>query len=550
MSDTLLDRKLRGAFFTPPEICKYIAEWAVRSGDDRVLEPSCGEAGFLIEAGKQLRSCGATDLFLNGQLHGVEIHRSSARSSEIALREQGCEPTIRVGNFFDSKPAPSFDAVIGNPPYIRYQQHSGTSRAKSLEAALAEGVRLNGLASSWAAFTVHSTRFLKPGGRLGLVLPAELLSVNYAAPVRRFLLQRFSRVRLVMFESLVFPGALEEVVLLLAEGSGGADCFEVYQARDLAALPLARTADWKEHRPEQGAKWTSALLTPALFDSYKNLSDSEDFETLSDWGETYLGAVTGNNDFFSLSKSEVSTLGLSEDELVPISPPGSRHLRGHRFTSAAWVRMATEDAKCMLFYPKERPSAAAKRYIAEGENNAVHEAYKCSVRSPWWQVPLVQTPDIFLTYMNHDRPRLVANDSNVSILNSLYGVVLKHGRKGLGKELLPIACLNSLTLLGAEIVGRAYGGGLLKLEPREADRLPVPSKDLLQNCADDLKALAPQLAPALRQGNLSAAVAMVDKIILSDFMRISAANLAELREAREAFFSRRRARGKSNRGEG
>ncbi|MGH9807535.1 MAG: Eco57I restriction-modification methylase domain-containing protein, partial [Terriglobia bacterium] len=244
--------------------------------------------------------------------------------------------------FFDGngsrRAQPGFDAVIGNPPYIRYQQHSGTSRAKSLEAALAEGVRLNGLASSWAAFTVHSTRFLKPGGRLGLVLPAELLSVNYAAPVRRFLLQRFSRVRLVMFESLVFPGALEEVVLLLAEGSGGADCFEVYQARDLAALPLARTADWKEHRPEQGAKWTSALLTPALFDSYKNLSDSEDFETLSDWGETYLGAVTGNNDFFSLSKSEVSTLGLSEDELVPISPPGSRHLRGHRFTSAAWVR--------------------------------------------------------------------------------------------------------------------------------------------------------------------------------------------------------------------
>src|SRR5664280_613863 len=50
--------------------------------------------------------------------------------------------------------------------------------------------------SSWAAFTVHAAEFLRPGGgRLGLVLPAELLTVNYAAEVRRYLMARFGRVR-------------------------------------------------------------------------------------------------------------------------------------------------------------------------------------------------------------------------------------------------------------------------------------------------------------------------------------------------------------------
>ena len=57
--------------------------------------------------------------------------------------------------------------------------------------------------------------------------------------------------------------------------------------------------------------------------------------------------------------------------------------------------------------------------------------------------------------MNHDRPRLVANEAGVNILNSIYGVTLRHGRKALGRELLPIACLNTVTLLGSEIVGRA-----------------------------------------------------------------------------------------------
>src|SRR3546814_16656495 len=59
---------------------------------------------------------------------------------------------------------------------------------------------LSGLASSWAAFTVHGSLNLQPGGRLGFVLPAELLHANYAAPVRRFLFENFAQVDLVLFE--------------------------------------------------------------------------------------------------------------------------------------------------------------------------------------------------------------------------------------------------------------------------------------------------------------------------------------------------------------
>jgi adenine-specific DNA methylase len=387
-------RKARGAFFTPPEICSYIAEWAIRSGDDHVLEPSCGEAAFLLEAANHLRKHGPRDLFLQNQLHGIEIHNASADAARVALARSGFEASIRTSDFFDEAPKRQFNAVIGNPPYVRYQQHTGGARAKSLEAALAEGVRLNGLASSWAAFVVHAARFLKPDGRLGLVLPAELLSVNYAAPVRRFLLQRFGRVRLVMFENLVFPGVLEEVVLLLAEGSGGANSFEVYQARDVAGLAAIKAGSWKEHRPEDGAKWTPALLEPSIFDLYQRLCN-EGLETLATWGQTYLGAVTGNNDYFSLSREQAAKRGLKASELERISPPGSRHLRGHRFTDAAWEAMAESGARCWLFYPRRAPSAAAEQYIAKGQKAKVHEAYKCTVRSPWWRVPLVKCRTCF-----------------------------------------------------------------------------------------------------------------------------------------------------------
>ena len=541
MGDSKDLRKARGAFFTPPAISRYLVDWAVKSPLDTVLEPSCGEASFLLAAGHRLRELGHRPLPSCEQLHGVEIHESSAQQAHSLLRVERFEAKITVSDFFEYQSLFQFDAVVGNPPFVRYQDFSGVARARSLEAALAQGVRLSGLASSWAAFLIQASLHVAPTGRLALVLPAELLSVSYAQEVRRFLLSRFERVRLIVFEERVFPEVLEEVVLLLAEGTGGAPCFEVYQTKNAESLAAVELAEWTQHHPGDDDKWTPALVAQSAFATYREIAASH-FEELSAWGTTYLGAVTGNNRFFSLTPSEANSLGLSESDVIRISPPGSRHMRGLALTEAAWRELAREDARCYLLMPRDQPSAAALRYIQKGADDGVAKAYKCRVRSPWWRVPLVQTPHLFLTYMNHDRPRLVTNAAKVDILNSVYGVRLHDGRLGIGRDLLPIASLNSVTLLGAEVVGRAYGGGLLKMEPREADKLPLPSLAKIQAVEKELRNIKPQLSQALRQGNVAAAVAKVDAILLSE---VPKDDLKALRMAREILFERRRTRGKS-----
>lgn len=551
VSQLVQSQKARGAFFTPIEVSRFVADWAIRSKADKVLEPSCGDAAFLLPGAARLRSLGLPTRGLPKQLNGVEIHGPSVVGAQERLAAEGYRASIIEGDFFDQDPQPVYDAVIGNPPYVRYQQFSGAARAKSLRVALAHGVRLTSLASSWAAFTIHASEFLKDDGRLGLVLPAELMSVNYAREVRRFLLNRFAKVRLVLFEQLLFPGVLEEVVLLLAEGRGTAQSFEVYQARDAASLANLDTSSWRGFVPSAGEKWTPALIQNGALEAYRELTLGPNFTKLIDWGDTYLGSVTGNNDYFTLTAAEAGRLGLAKNELLKISPPGARHLRGLTFTQMAWAQLAKEGSRCYLFAPQSNDlSKGARSYIQAGERDGVHKAYKCKVRTPWWRVPLVAQPDLLFTYMNHDRPRLTTNEAGAYVLNSLYGLKLKADIRELGKATLPIACLNTLTLLGSEVVGRAYGGGLLKHEPKEADLLPVPNPVVLQAAQAELELIGPQLAVALRQNDLLKAVEMVDAIILERHLKLDSDQLSQLRQAREALFQRRVARGRGSRGEG
>lgn len=86
-----------------------------------------------------------------------------------------------------------------------------------MEIMRSSGLKPNKLTNIWVPFVVAATELLKSKGKLAMVLPAEILQVNYAAQLRAYLTDRFESTDIIACNDLFFENAEQEVVLLLAD---------------------------------------------------------------------------------------------------------------------------------------------------------------------------------------------------------------------------------------------------------------------------------------------------------------------------------------------
>lgn len=483
-ADRPKSRKERGAFFTPAAIAEHLTTWALGSlKTGSVLDPTCGDGAFLSAAESVLTGLrGSSSGF---EYWGIDIDRESLAHAQKRLDGSGAETHFVLKDFFNVEPSddvPLVDAIIGNPPFIRFHDHRGASRVRSQEVALLGGVELNGLASSWAAALVHSSRFLKSTGRLAMVLPAELLTVSYAAPVRNWLRDRFSSVNIVLFDKLQFADAQADVVLLLAEGTGGCHAFSLWPVA--TAEDLERIKPYTQVNVNVGTdvKWSDFLLGT---DSRQAKAEilSRGYVPLAEYFEVKLGNVTGANAFFTLTEDERVFHELVPGRDVRRLVPSGRRIRSATLSARRWEELREGGERVWLFAPSGKtPSSSALAYIDLGRSMKVDRGYKCRTRTPWWRVPVGGAPDLLFSYMSNQAPRATVNSVKAVQLNSMHGLFVRDAT--IRRELSALAAvmlLNSGTLLSAELNGRSYGGGILKLELGETNSLPMPSLRLMRD---------------------------------------------------------------------
>lgn len=542
-------QKELGAFYTPALIARELVAWAIRAASDTVLDPSFGSLAFLEAAEARLERLGAKDADGPGRLYGIEVDDHAYAAAAARVWSRGAAPTLVHQDFLSVRPGesvPAVDVVVGNPPYLRYQGFNAHNGCFPGLAAAAASVPLTRLASSWAPFVVHAVRFVSAGGRLAHVLPGQLLHAQYAQPVREFLCREFRRVAVIAFEERVFPSAQEEVVLVLGEGRGrGPSDLEFLSCRTLAELDIGDLLRGRrQHRcaGEQRGKLLAELLDDETRAVYSRAEAIEGINRLGELAGVDIGTVTGANSFFLLSREAAKAV-----HPALLRPVVSRaaHVRSARFTNADYRTLVESGAPCQLLLadeamPGEAIASIEDRLLA-GEADDLHLRNKCRARNPWWAVkpPRRPIPDLFMTYCAHEHPRIVLNEARVMHTNTIHGVMT--AKRGLARR-LAAGFYNSLTMLSAELLARSYGGGVLKLEPTEAEALLIPPLS-----GWDARKLLSKVDRFIRAGDLEGALNVVDPLVLEEGVGFSPEEIAALRRGAERLRRRRHARARDPR---
>lgn len=473
------EQKLRGGFYTPDWISDLLCSWAVNSGTRSLLEPSAGDGSFLRALARQRRG--------KVLIRGYELDETECSKANAALQEKYLLGQIRNEDFLSNylrghEQGQKYDAVVGNPPYIRYQYLPVQQQAYAAQIFSKHSLKFTKHTNAWVPFVLASADLLAPGGRLAMALPAEILHIPHAQQLRQYLAREFSRTLILDPQELLFAEALQGIVLVLGEKkkrasdhSQGVGIIRTTEEelRSTSVAGLMEEADYINGESISG-KWMSVFLTKQERELIRECRKNEGVSRFADIADVDVGIVTGANEFFLVTDEVVKEFRLQRFARPMFGR--SNHVRGVVFDEEAYQenrrRGLPSNFLDFTSVVEGREDPHLRAYLDRGVEQKLPSRYKCAIRSHWYKVPSLHSAAVSLLKRAHNYPRLILNRKEALTTDTAYRITAK---EGVNQEAFVYSFVNSLTCLSAELEGRHYGGGVLELVPSEIERLLVPN---------------------------------------------------------------------------
>ena len=389
-----------------------------------------------------------------------------------------------------------FDLVVGNPPFIRYQYYDAAQQKLADEIFQNAKLKRTKLTNAWVTFVVGCTQLLRDNGKMGFVIPSELLMVKYAQQLRKYLAKTFNKINIISFENLVFEEIQQEVVLLLCEKNGTnehkIEHIEVKDTNGLLALDPHQLRFPSKDIDFHTDKWTYYFLDKKELDL---LNKVKNMTKISSFANVEVGITTGSNDFFTVPQSIVSMYQL-EDYARPMVGR-SVQVNSLCFTKSDWRANVASEAKAhlLVFTPdaKEKGNDGVKAYLESGEAAKIDKGYKTSIRDYWWVIPSIKLSDALFLRRNNLYPKFVLNNAGAYTTDTMHRVFIN---EGVNKKAFVASYYNSLSFAFAEILGRNFGGGCLELMPSEVGGIYLPYREENEQIFDKLDEMLRKKATA------------------------------------------------------
>lgn len=468
------ERNILGQFATPTMLALDIlrkAKSLFKDSPVSFLDPAIGTGSFYSAL---------NEVFPINQIQNAVGYEIDEHYGLPAIELWKDNPlTIRIGDFTKQTPNPNelFNLIVCNPPYVRHH-HIESKDKKRLKALASKttNISLSGLSGLYCYFMCISHAWLDDGGVGIWLIPSEFMDVNYGQMIKKYLCNNVELLQLHRFNpaDVQFDDALvSSAVVIFRKGIPDSNHKIQFTYGGTLESPSV-THKVLNSDLNVKSKWTNISLNG-------NNKPKESTVLLSDLFTIRRGIATGANKFFILPVADAESRGIPLEYTQPILP-SPRYIKEEIIESTedgypqidrvnVLLNCHLNENDIISLYPR------LWSYLEEGVERGINSKYLCRHRSPWYSQETRMPAPILCTYMgrkskNGSTFRFILNKSKAIATNvylMMYPTPVLQGMINEDQSILDkIWChLNNLDDRCITDVGRVYGGGLHKVEPKE-----------------------------------------------------------------------------------
>lgn len=467
----------KGQFWTPDWVAEAMVEYVLTDTGITLFDPAVGAGAFFLAAKKVANEKG-----LEVALAGMDIDSDALDQAARFGLTLDDVAHVKVGDFIRESPSKKLSAIVANPPYIRHHRLTPEMKTQLKQLSLhTTGKAIDGRAGLHIYFLIRALTLLAANGRLAFIMPADTCEGKFAPDLWRWIAANFVLDAVVTFapEASPFPGVDTNPLIFFIRNAPPKDKFQWA----LCCEPQTDSLKlWVQSgfttTPDKGLRIFQRNLGEGVETGLSRPSAPEKMGkyVLGDFVQVIRGVATGANEFFFLTREQVQQTGIADCYFVR-AVGRTRDVPGDEITSETLNSLEAKGRPTFLLALNgdglENYPDALQKYLQKGEALALPHRPLISQRKPWYKTESRQVPPFLFAYLGRRHVRFIRNTAGVIPLTTFLCLYPISGDPKHVERLWHILG-HPDTIANLSTIGKSYGDGAIKVEPRALERLPIP----------------------------------------------------------------------------
>lgn len=467
----------KGQFWTPAWVAEAMVAYVLAPGAASLFDPAVGAGAFFKAAKAWSQETGRPVT-----LSGMEIDAVALKEASDSGLSDADLSAVQIGDFVLAPPQTAFAAIVANPPYIRHHRLSAATKAElKTFAKRLIGMTIDGRAGLHVFFLLRALQRLERGGRLAFIVPADTCEGVFAQTLWAWIVQHYRLEAVITFapEATPFPGVDTNAVILMIWNEPPTERF-------LWAKCLAASRDglrvWVQsglETPGDDIELQERSIREGLQTGLSRCVQSEPHDgfTLANFASVQRGIATGANEFFFMTAAQARERGIPP-ELLKRAVGRTRDVEGEEITEERLQALDKMGRPTYLLSLDKTEAAdlplALQSYLHAGEDQGLSVRPLIAQRRPWYKMETRTAPPFLFAYLGRRSARFIHNHAGALPLTGFL-CVYPHQTDPASLEKLWKILRHPETVQNLARVGKSYGSGAIKVEPRSLERLPLPA---------------------------------------------------------------------------